>query len=107
VILGDTNQAGEDSRNVAAESITAPKPLAHRRFTVWPGTVTGKPASNRAFRVPGADIEDVILGDTNQAGEDSRNVARNALLLAGLPVTVTFYTTCNIQFSFTTSNGTC
>lgn len=38
--------------------------------------------------VPGADIEDVILGDTNQAGEDSRNVARNALLLAGLPVTV-------------------
>lgn len=38
--------------------------------------------------VPGADIEDVFLGDTNQAGEDSRNVARNALLLAGLPVTV-------------------
>ena len=38
--------------------------------------------------VPGADIEDVILGDTNQAGEESRNVARNALLLAGLPVTV-------------------
>ncbi|OBA12744.1 3-oxoadipyl-CoA thiolase [Acinetobacter pittii] len=38
--------------------------------------------------VPSADIEDVILGDTNQAGEDSRNVARNALLLAGLPVTV-------------------
>ena len=38
--------------------------------------------------VPGAEIEDVILGDTNQAGEDSRNIARNALLLAGLPVTV-------------------
>ena len=38
--------------------------------------------------VPGAAIEDVILGDTNQGGEDSRNVARNALLLAGLPVTV-------------------
>ncbi|QGW77351.1 3-oxoadipyl-CoA thiolase [Pseudomonas alkylphenolica] len=33
-------------------------------------------------------IEDVILGCTNQAGEDSRNVARNALLAAGLPVTV-------------------
>jgi 3-oxoadipyl-CoA thiolase len=31
-------------------------------------------------------IEDVILGCTNQAGEDSRNVARHALLLAGLPV---------------------
>ncbi|HYV94668.1 MAG TPA: acetyl-CoA C-acyltransferase [Chitinophagales bacterium] len=31
-------------------------------------------------------IEDVILGDANQAGEDNRNVARMALLLAGLPV---------------------
>lgn len=33
-----------------------------------------------------ADIEDVIAGCTNQAGEDARNVARNALLAAGLPV---------------------
>ncbi|BAL25701.1 3-oxoadipyl-CoA thiolase [Azoarcus sp. KH32C] len=33
-------------------------------------------------------IEDVILGCTSQAGEDSRNVARNALLAAGLPPTV-------------------
>lgn len=33
-------------------------------------------------------IEDVILGCTCQAGEDSRNVARNALLAAGLPVTI-------------------
>jgi acetyl-CoA C-acetyltransferase len=33
-------------------------------------------------------VEDVILGDTNQAGEDARNVARHAGLLAGLPVTV-------------------
>ncbi|MCR6631454.1 MAG: 3-oxoadipyl-CoA thiolase [Magnetospirillum sp.] len=33
-------------------------------------------------------IEDVILGNTNQAGEDSRNVARHAGLLAGLPVDV-------------------
>jgi acetyl-CoA C-acetyltransferase len=33
-------------------------------------------------------IEDVIAGDTNQAGEDCRNVARNAGLLAGLPLTV-------------------
>lgn len=38
--------------------------------------------------VPGEVIEDVILGNTNQAGEDSRNVARHAALLAGLPVTV-------------------
>jgi acetyl-CoA C-acetyltransferase len=32
------------------------------------------------------EIEDVLLGCTNQAGEDSRNIARHALLLAGLPV---------------------
>jgi 3-oxoadipyl-CoA thiolase len=34
------------------------------------------------------EIEDVYFGCTNQAGEDSRNVARNAALLAGLPYTV-------------------
>jgi 3-oxoadipyl-CoA thiolase len=33
------------------------------------------------------EIEDVYFGCTNQAGEDSRNVARNASLLAGLPYT--------------------
>src|SRR5207249_11748065 len=33
-------------------------------------------------------IEDVILGCANQAGEDNRNVARMAVLLAGLPVEV-------------------
>src|SRR5688572_13135868 len=33
-------------------------------------------------------IDDVILGCTNQAGEDNRNVARMAALLAGLPVDV-------------------
>jgi len=33
-------------------------------------------------------VDDVILGCTNQAGEDSRNVARMALLLAGFPVEV-------------------
>src|SRR6266513_1641661 len=35
-----------------------------------------------------ATIDDVILGCANQAGEDNRNVARIALLLAGLPVEV-------------------
>jgi len=38
--------------------------------------------------VDAAVIEDVIVGAANQAGEDNRNVARMALLLAGLPVTV-------------------
>lgn len=35
-----------------------------------------------------AQIADVFMGCANQAGEDNRNVARMALLLAGLPVTV-------------------
>src|SRR5436309_502312 len=35
-----------------------------------------------------AAIDDVILGCANQAGEDNRNVARMALLLAGIPVDV-------------------
>ncbi len=35
-----------------------------------------------------AAIDEVILGCANQAGEDNRNVARMALLLAGLPVSV-------------------
>src|SRR5712671_7572800 len=38
--------------------------------------------------VDAGSVEDVILGCANQAGEDNRNVARMALLLAGLPVEV-------------------
>ena len=39
-------------------------------------------------RHPGLEPDDVILGATNQAGEDNRNVGRMAALLAGLPETV-------------------
>ena len=39
-------------------------------------------------RVTPTAIEDVVAGCANQAGEDSRNVARHAALLAGLPVEV-------------------
>ncbi|HWH36618.1 MAG TPA: acetyl-CoA C-acyltransferase [Candidatus Limnocylindrales bacterium] len=38
--------------------------------------------------VPAAELEDVVLGAANQAGEDNRNVARMAALLAGLPVEI-------------------
>lgn len=38
--------------------------------------------------IPPHTIDDVILGCANQSGEDNRNVARMALLLAGLPVEV-------------------
>jgi acetyl-CoA acyltransferase len=49
------------------------------------------PISELMARHPGLDpesIEDVYYGNTNGAGEENRNVARMAALLAGLPVTV-------------------
>ncbi len=39
-------------------------------------------------KLDASSIEDVLMGCANQAGEDNRNVARMAALLAGLPVTV-------------------
>ncbi|HEX8726014.1 MAG TPA: 3-oxoadipyl-CoA thiolase, partial [Gemmatimonadaceae bacterium] len=42
----------------------------------------------RNASVDPARVTDVVMGCANQAGEDNRNVARMALLLAGLPVTV-------------------
>src|SRR5699024_7045295 len=42
-------------------------------------------------RVPeleGGDVEEILLGNANGAGEENRNVARMAALLAGLPTTV-------------------
>jgi 3-oxoadipyl-CoA thiolase len=42
----------------------------------------------RNARLDPAAVDDVILGCANQAGEDNRNVARMAALLAGLPVEV-------------------
>ncbi|MHA6765553.1 thiolase family protein [Streptacidiphilus sp. PAMC 29251] len=46
----------------------------------------------RRAAVPGAAVDEVILGAANQAGEDNRDVARMAVLLAGLPETVPGYT---------------
>src|SRR3954464_13602672 len=42
--------------------------------------------------VPADAVDEVVLGAANQAGEDNRNVARMAALLAGLPATVPGYT---------------
>lgn len=47
-----------------------------------------KALANRNDNIPLDAYDDVILGCANQAGEDNRNVARMALLLAGLPFTV-------------------
>lgn len=43
-------------------------------------------------KIPVEQIDEVILGAANQAGEDNRNVARMASLLAGLPVEIPGYT---------------
>jgi 3-oxoadipyl-CoA thiolase len=43
---------------------------------------------NRNSAVNWSEVEDVLLGCANQAGEDNRNIARMALLLAGLPYNV-------------------
>ena len=48
-------------------------------------TVPLKALMKRNPKVDWEQVEDVILGCANQAGEDNRNIARMALLLAGLP----------------------
>lgn len=46
----------------------------------------------RRTGVPVEAIDDVVLGGANQAGDDNRNVARMAVLLAGLPDSIPGYT---------------
>ncbi|WP_217586295.1 thiolase family protein [Lentibacillus saliphilus] len=50
------------------------------------GALVIKALIERNPTVPAPMIEDVVLGNANQAGEDNRNVARMSALLAGLPV---------------------
>ena len=55
---------------------------------IRPDDLAARVLSGLAARHPAVDwaeLDDVVLGATNQAGEDNRNVARMALLLAGLP----------------------
>jgi 3-oxoadipyl-CoA thiolase len=55
---------------------------------IRPDDLAAVPLQALLARNPGLDpaaIDDVILGCVNQAGEDNRNVARMALLLAGIP----------------------
>ncbi len=56
--------------------------------TVRPDDLAAHVLRELMTRNPGVDpgyVEDVVMGAANQAGEDNRNVARMALLLAGLP----------------------
>lgn len=52
------------------------------------GAIVIKAILERNPNLPAEEIEEVILGNANQAGEDNRNVARMSSLLAGLPITV-------------------
>ncbi|MDR4950541.1 thiolase family protein [Neobacillus cucumis] len=52
------------------------------------GAIVIKALLERNPNLPVEQIEDVIFGNANQAGEDNRNVARMSALLAGLPITV-------------------
>jgi 3-oxoadipyl-CoA thiolase len=62
-----------------------------RLSSIRPDDLLAHMISSLLQRNPSIDpaaIEDIIAGAANQAGEDNRNVARMAALLAGLPVTV-------------------
>ncbi|REL33461.1 acetyl-CoA C-acyltransferase [Rhodohalobacter sp. SW132] len=69
-------------------------PIGNFRGTLSPvrtddlGAIVIKELMNRNSGVDPKAIDDVIFGCANQAGEDNRNVARMALLLAGLPYSV-------------------
>ena len=52
------------------------------------GAVVIRSLLERNSVVPVEELEEVVLGNANQAGEDNRNVARMSALLAGLPVEV-------------------
>lgn len=52
------------------------------------GAIVIKALMDRNRSVPAEQIEEVVFGNANQAGEDNRNVARMSALLAGLPVEV-------------------
>lgn len=52
------------------------------------GAIVIKALIERNPNLPPHQIEEVILGNANQAGEDNRNVARMSALLAGLPTSV-------------------
>jgi acetyl-CoA acetyltransferase len=58
---------------------------------VRPDDLAADTVAARSSKTPSldpGDIDEVICGDANAAGEDNRNVARMAVLLAGLPVSV-------------------
>jgi acetyl-CoA acetyltransferase family protein len=56
--------------------------------TVRPDDLAATVVRALAERNPGLEPDEVYFGDANQAGEDNRNLARMAVLLAGLPTSI-------------------
>jgi 3-oxoadipyl-CoA thiolase len=94
----DNNKTTNQNENIFMETVyiidavrTPIGKYAGALSSVRPDDLLAHVISALVQRNPNADvnaIEDVIAGAANQAGEDNRNVARMAALLAGLPTTV-------------------
>ena len=81
----------DDARGGGGSGSDTGGSLRRRRSPACAPTIWRRPRSLRSSSAAGIDpgaIEDVYLGCANQAGEDNRNVARMAALLAGLPQSV-------------------
>ncbi len=81
-----------DVRPVLAAAVRTPFGKNRGGLTgIRPDDLLGQTLQALLERVPAldpAEIDDIVMGDANGAGEDNRNVARMGALLAGMPVTV-------------------
>ena len=73
------------------DAVLANRPLWRRPFNRSCRRSAAHPLKALMARLPNLDwtaVDELVYGAANQAGEDNRNIARMALLLAGLPQTV-------------------
>lgn len=87
-----SRQGGDGRRAYLVEGVRTPVGrYGGALSTVRPDDLAAHVIHELLARHPGLDparIDDVVLGNANQAGEDNRNIARMAGLLSGLPVSV-------------------
>ena len=85
-------RCGEDRRRILVAGVRTPfGRYGGALAAVRPDDLAAHAVGALTRRLPSVDwaaVDDVVLGCANQAGEDNRNVARMAALLAGLPVEV-------------------
>ncbi|MFN3622356.1 MAG: hypothetical protein ACK4TI_05640, partial [Nitrososphaerales archaeon] len=75
-------------RNIGFDPFIKHVNIQGNASTAFPKALEIAEKIKRKPAIPPEEIEEVIMGCANHAGEDNRNVARMALLLAGLPYTV-------------------